>query len=164
MRFSFGRDTAADGGPLFQAVRKFFVDDDWNFDRLNVQEVLTLGFSGKNGSWRCAAVVHQEDQQVAFYSTLDTHVPHDRRSLAAEFLTRANYGLRVGNFEMDWTDGEVRFKTSIDVEGGELTQTMVKNLVYANCVLTDQYLTGLMKVIYGGATPEEAIAEVEQAA
>ena len=41
---------------------------------------------------------------------------------------------------------------------------MVKNLVYANCVLTDQYLTGLMKVIYGGATPEDAVAEVEQAA
>jgi len=33
-----------------------------------------------------------------------------------EFLTRANYGLNIGNFEMDFQDGEIRFKTAIDVE------------------------------------------------
>ena len=163
MALSFGR-LPADGGPLFQVVRQFFVEDDWNFDRMGNDEVLTLGFSGRNGSWRCAAIVDQEQEQIVFYSTLDTNVPPDRRSTAAEFLTRANYGLRIGNFEMDWSDGEVRFKTSLDVEGGTLTTAMVRSLVYANCVLTDQYLTGLMKVIYGGATPEAAIHEIEHAA
>ena len=126
MRFSFGRHAPADGGALFQVVRQFFVDDDWNFDRVPGQEVLTLGFSGQNGNWRCAAVISQDDEQVAFYSTLETNVPGDRRQLAAEFLTRANWGLRIGNWEMDWSDGEVRFKTSLDVEGGQLTTTMVK--------------------------------------
>lgn len=30
----------------------------------------------------------------------------------AEFLTRANYGLVFGNFEMDMHDGEIRYKPS----------------------------------------------------
>ena len=56
--------------------------------------------------------------------------------------------------------GELRFKTSIDVEGGQLTSTMVKNLVYTNLAVMDQYLPGLKKVI-DGMEPEKAIAEVE---
>ena len=85
------------------------------------------------------------------------------RGLAAEYLTRANYGLSIGNFEMDFEDGEVRYKTSIDVEGGELTQGMIKNLVYSNCATTDRYLHGLMKVVYGNADPASAVRDAEAA-
>ncbi len=32
-----------------------------------------------------------------------------------EFITRANYGLPSGNFEMNYDTGEVRFRTSVFV-------------------------------------------------
>ena len=35
----------------------------------------------------------------------------------AEFLTRTNYSMIIGNFELDFADGEIRYKTSIDVQG-----------------------------------------------
>lgn len=54
------------------------------------------------------------------------NVPEDRRLALAEFLTRANYGLFIGNFEMDWQDGEVRYKTSIDVAGDRLSTALVQ--------------------------------------
>ena len=77
------------------------------------------------------------------------------------FLTRANYGLLIGNFEMDYNDGEVRYKTSIDVEGDRLSKALVKRLVYDNLAVMDRYLPGVLSVIYGGASPTEAIAQVE---
>ena len=79
----------------------------------------------------------------------------------AEFLTRANYGLIIGNFEMDLTDGEVRYKTGIDVEGDRLSAALVKNLVYANVLTMDQYLPGIMRLIYADVSPAEAIVQVE---
>ncbi|MDJ1171766.1 hypothetical protein PMG71_20260 [Roseofilum sp. BLCC_M154] len=36
----------------------------------------------------------------------------------AEFLTKANYGMILGDFELDLTDGELRDKTSIGVLQG----------------------------------------------
>ena len=48
-------------------------------------------------------------------------VAEEQRQIVAELLARINYGLNIGNFELDMTDGEIRYKTSIDVEGGELT-------------------------------------------
>ena len=98
---------------------------------------------------------------MLFYSYCPVKVPENKRPLVGDFLTRANYGLLVGNFEMDYNDGEVRYKTSIDVEGNKLSVALVKRLVYDNLAVMDRYLPGVLSVIYGGASPTEAIAQVE---
>ena len=49
---------------------------------------------------------------MLFLTYLPMKVEEDKRAAVAEYLTRANYGLHVGNFEMDMTDGEVRYKTT----------------------------------------------------
>ncbi len=38
--------------------------------------------------------------------------PEEKRLAIAEFVARANDGLRIGNFELDFGDGEVRYKRS----------------------------------------------------
>ena len=80
----------------------------------------------------------------------------------AEFITRANYGMIIGNFELDFSDGEVRYKTSIDVEGAELVPAVIRQLVYANVLTMDRYLKGIMAVAFGGVDPEMAVKSVEQ--
>ena len=55
----------------------------------------------------------------------------------------------------------MRYRTSVDVEGGDLTPVMIKNLAYVNIAVMDQYLPGLAKVVKDGLEPEKAIAEVE---
>ena len=163
MPFSIRRPRISEQGPLFAEVERFFREDDWNVERLPTGAALHMGFTGEHGSWRCIAAVSEEREQFVFYAVTETKVPLEARAAAAEYLMRASYGLSVGNFEMDFEDGEVRFKTSIDVEGGELTQGMIRNLVYGNCATTDRYLHGLMKVVYGGAQPAVAVREAEAA-
>ena len=68
----------------------------------------------------------------------------------------------VGNFEMDFSDGEVRFKTVIAVEDGLLTTEMIKRNVYVNLMMMDQYFPGLMSVMYAGVDPAEAVAKIEE--
>jgi hypothetical protein len=88
-----------------------------------------MGFSGANGSWMCFAQAQDDNQRFIFYSVMESKVPANKRQTVAEYLTRANYGLVLGNFEMDFSDGEVRYKTSIDVEGGQLVPQMVRSVV-----------------------------------
>jgi hypothetical protein len=75
-------------------------------------------------------------------------------------LTRANFGLNIGNFEMDFSDGEIRYKTSIDVTHDRLTHGLIDPLVEASLVAMDDYLPGIKSVIAGEATPHEAIEKV----
>jgi len=79
----------------------------------------------------------------------------------AEFLTRANYGLVVGNFELDFTDGEIRYKTSIDVEGDCLSKALVRAIVYTNIIMMDKYMPGIMALLYANVSPVQAIARAE---
>jgi len=156
-----GKDDPTTYGPIFQKVVEFFKDDGWPFTQLEDEEILRLEYEGENSKWRCFAHVIEESQRFVFLSSLANFVPKLMRLEASEYLTRANFGMEVGNFEMDFSDGTVRYRTSVDVEGGELTSTMIKNMVYLNIAVMDQYLPGLKKVVKDGMEPEKAIEEVE---
>ena len=146
---------------LLDTLKTFFSDDDWYFEELEGRDALRMGFSGNDGQWTCVAQAREEQEQFVFYSILPVRIPESARSPVAEFIARANYGLILGNFELDFADGEVRYKTSVDVEGSRLAPAMVKNLVYANVTMMNRYYRGILDVAHGGLDPAEAVAEVE---
>lgn len=146
---------------ILDTMLEFFQEDKWNFTRVQDEPVLSMGVSGKNGKWRCYAKAREEQGQFLFYSICETTVPDDKHAEIAEFLTRANYALVIGNFEMNYNDGEIRYRTSVDVEGDRLNAVLIKNVVYANVVMMDRYLPGILSVIFGGMSPEKAIQMIE---
>lgn len=147
---------------IFNVLVEFFEEDEWDFQWMEGASVLTMSFSGKNGKWQCFAQAREQQQQFVFYSVMPVNALPEVRPKVAEFITRVNYGMVMGNFEMDFDDGEVRYKTSIDVEGAELLPAMIRQVVYANIIITDRYLTSLMRVIYSDALPQEAIDEADK--
>lgn len=149
-------------GQIFNAMVEFFEEDDWNFTWMDGMPILSMAFRGKNGKWMCYAQAREEQEQFVFYSVCPVNVPAHRIQSAAEFITRANFGMIIGNFELDYSDGEIRYKTSIDVEGDALTAPLVKQMVYANILIMDRYLPGILSVIYGDADPAEEIRRIEE--
>lgn len=141
----------------------FFEKDDWNPSQIADPPLIRMGFSGDNGQWTCYAQVREAEQQFLFYALCPINVPDVHRLAMAEFITRANYGLSIGNFEMDFSDGEIRFKTAIDVQDTELNDALIRGMVYLNVLTMDRYLPGIMAVASGNASPIQAIEQVEAA-
>lgn len=156
-----GLDEPGGAGPVFTAMVDFFEDDKWPFTVVASEPVLSLHFAGEHGHWICYAQARDEQEQFVFYSVCPMAMPDFKRRAVAEFVTRANYGMIIGNFELDYADGEVRYKTSLDVEGTYLSQPLIRQAVYANVLMMDRYLPGLLSLVYTEITPEEAIAEIE---
>jgi hypothetical protein len=52
--------------------------------------------------------------------------------------------------------GKFATKPSIDVDGDILSSALIKRLVYANVTMMDEYLPGIMSVIYGDVEPKDA--------
>lgn len=148
-------------GKLLRTAITFFQTDGWSLSHIEEQTAIQTTFQGDNGQWNCYAQAREEQEQFVFYSVFPVAAPEDRRLAVAEFLTRANYGLVIGNFEMDFTDGEIRYKTGVDIEGDRLSPALVRQLVYANVLTMDRYLPGIMSVLYGDVSPAEAIAQIE---
>ena len=148
-------------GQILETVLKFFSDDEWPFSQLEERPILRTGFAGDNGEWTCYAQVQEEQERFIFYSVCPVKAPEAKRPAMAEFLTRVNYGLIIGNFEMDFSDGEIRSKTSADFEGDRASVAVIKNLVYANVLTMDLYLPGIMSVLYSDVSPAQAVTQVE---
>lgn len=146
---------------LYDTLVQFFEEDDWTFDRDDAELRLTMRVNCRNSSFRCYARVDEEKQIVLFYTVTDTKVAEAKRAEVAEFITRANYGMNIGNFEMDYSDGEVRYKSSVDMEGGELTTQLVDNLVNASVSTFNRYFPGLANVLFADMSPVDAIERIE---
>jgi hypothetical protein len=95
----------------FDTLRDWLEEDDWHPQQLDDQMIYRTFFAGKNGDMRCYAQIVPDMEQFLFYVVASTRAPEEVRLAVAEFLTRANYGMRIGNFELDYSDGEVRYKT-----------------------------------------------------
>jgi hypothetical protein len=143
-------------------ITRFLQEDDWPQTPVPGQPMIQTRFEGENGRWACLVQAREEQTQCVVYSLCPVKVPDDKLQAMAELLTRANYGLVIGNFEMDFRDGEVRYKTSIDFEGDQLSTALVRQLLYANVLTMDRYLPAIMRVIHADVSPAEAIAKVEE--
>ena len=149
---------------MLDTVTRYMRDRDFRFVVTPELSMVLFRMVGKNGQWTCYGIAREKERQFALYSKLDFKVPPDTRSSVAEFLTLANYAMIIGNFEMDMRDGEVRFKTSIDVDDGKLTWGMLDSLFGINFAMFDKYLDALSDVALAAKSPLRAIEEADERA
>jgi hypothetical protein len=154
-------DPNSNGARALAVLGQFLNDDDWHPQPISGADGFRTLYAGEHGEFRCLAMVRIDLEQFIFYTVAPIRVLEEARLTVAEYITRANYGLRIGNFELDFRDGEVRFKSSIDFEDEALTPNLIRNTIYPAVKLLDTYLPGLMKVAFGGVQPVVAIAEIE---
>lgn len=144
---------------LFETVRAYFQDNDWPADLHDELPIMRMEYEGANGSWPVYARVYEERDQVAVLCTLADPVPATARPAVAELLARANFDLTYGSWEMDFDDGEVRFRTSIDVSRAALTDGLLDPMVRTGLEVVDQFLPALRAVASGASSPAQAIAQ-----
>ena len=147
--------TSSSGGPVAGALladlRTLFRQNGWPFSDVRGAPVLFSELSGMLGRWKFYAQVVEEHDLILLYSVCPFRVPEERRSEVSEFLTRANYGLAAGNFELDFADGEVRYKTALQRHVDGLDAAALKRVVRANGIAMETYLPGIGAVITGTA-------------
>jgi hypothetical protein len=148
--------------PIWEAVVEFFTQDGWAFIQSPDQPILNTKFASDHGDFICFGKVREAQSQFVFYTSFPTKIPEDKRLAIAELLTRANSGMVAGNFEMDFEGGDVFHKVSIDVDNDRLTPALVENMVYSSVFSMEKYFPAMMAVLYGDASPQDAIAKVEE--
>jgi hypothetical protein len=121
---------------------------------------LNTGIVCNEHSYKLAILGDETTRVLGFYALSDLSAPPSRVAEVMELITRMNYGLSVGNFELGCEDGEVRFKASIPTDGTPLTYSMLRTLLYTCGDMMETFAPALAAVITGEATPQEANAAV----
>ena len=73
--------------------------------------------------------------------------------------------MKLGSFELDHSDGEIRYKMYVDC-GDDCdcmpSESVIRRSIEMPASMLEIYGDGLMRVLLGVATPEEAIEEAER--
>lgn len=145
-------------------VKKFLDDDDWHCEMHDTGTAAVFtggigGFKGLYNSFRFMLVVG--DSEVQNYTEFPASAK-EKRTQIAEFITRANYGLKYGAFEMDYNEGDVRFHLTMPMSAVRADKMILPTLLIAPPRMLDQYSKGFSEVLMGLKTPEEAIKGCEE--
>ena len=160
-RPSAANGTDASTGPIRAALQSFFDASGWPVDAVEQpRPALQSEFEGEDGTWMCYALGLEDADQALFYSVYPDAVPQDRRGAVAELVTRINFDLPIGNFELGLDTGELRMKTSIDVDGDDISVPLIRNLVTANVVVMNRYFSALHSVAFDHQSPVDALNDL----
>ena len=149
------------GAEALEVLGGFFDVAGMNATPVEGEPAFRLVLGGDHGLMPAMAGLLIDRHQLITYVAAPSSCPEDRRGAVAEFVARANWGLPMGNFEIDMDDGSVRFKSSVDYENVGLTPELVRNTFAPAAFTMDRYLEGLLAVMYGSKEPAEIVAEIE---
>ncbi len=146
----------------FEALVRYLEENRWKFERHDPENAINLGFAGRNACYRCFASTDESDNLFQFFSFIPLRVPAEKRQEIAELITRANYGLKLGKFEMDFEDGEIRFHTSARYGEGMLHEEVIRDIISVNLFTVDRYFPAFANVLFSNTEPADAVAMIEQ--
>ncbi|MCI8650164.1 MAG: YbjN domain-containing protein [Anaerotruncus sp.] len=151
-------------GALYDAIKNYLDEQEWRYNYDEEDRYFSMGMNLKEvDSCRVYIQMRGSDDAFTIYSVLPVKAPEDKRSAVAEFITRANYGLIHGNFEMDYEDGEIRYKVTTACGDIDLGEEPMDRIINTGFCMLDRYGKGLLSVIYGNANPAAIIDEIENA-
>lgn len=132
-------------------VRK---DDDGRY-------VARMGFNVGNRLKSIDILVIADASAIQSIGVSPINADRDDYDMVVEYITRANYGLKVGNFELDHDDGEIRYQTCLTSYAGQPNPENIELIVDMPYHMFKKYGNGLVKALMGVGDPEADIAAAE---
>lgn len=123
-----------------------------------------LGFTGEHGNFLCFARADDARALVSFFAIAPFAVEPRRREETMRLVTRINFGLPVGNFELDLDDGEVRMKTCVAFGKAKADRALIAPIVWAGVAAMDRWLPALVATGQQGLDAAKAMTIADEAA
>ena len=150
-----------------EVVKKYFDENDWHYQMTEHEEVTFFEGGVEHGNKKCKfksfryrLIVDDEYVQVFYVLPISAM---EKLAEVAEYITRINYTLKRGRFDMDYSDGEVRFHHGMSMIGVLANpDVLLGELMLLGGTVMARYAEGVAKIVYGSADPKVAIEEMEQ--
>ncbi len=146
---------------VIESIKNYFENNDWKYKYNEQDKIFTTGINMGNilGNIRMVIYINENDYNV--YIILNSKAEKKYYSNISEFLHRANYGLRDGNFEMDYRDGEIRYKSFVNFKNIEISEDVVDESIMVGVAMIERYGKGILRIMLGEDNIEECIKNCE---
>ena len=147
------------------AVENFFEQDKLKFTPFDEHNVAGATYNVDAKFGHATVFFRVNKDRLVLRTIIPLNAGEAERQKVAEFLLRANYGLKTGGFDMDFDDGEISYRVSIfcGVEGfAPPTYEQIDFSVIMSLMMIEKYGDALVKVMFGLVEPSDAIEAAEE--
>ena len=145
--------------PIMKSVTAFLLAKGIKFRKNEDETAIFIYFGGKSGNFLGLIHADEDDRALEFVTPCPIKVPQKRRGGVAELLARINYGLRLGHFDLDMQDGEIRCRTSAILGKTEIGDDLIEHILFANMFSTDVFFPAIAAVATGHVRAEQAMEQ-----
>jgi len=150
------------GLDAFATVKNVLKDVGWDPLETDLEGQLKVDFSDSSIPILDVEInVKIDYERLVCYFNFKDIISKTHNDEILKFFTLANFGLIIGNFEVDLETGRVRFKSSLDFTGVKVQERLVKNVIRSAMDVVEDYGEATAQVIKGQKSATKAIAEVE---
>ena len=146
---------------IYKVITDFLDADDWNYTFDADKELIRTGVKLNNKLQNTRLLIDLRDDKYLVFATMNLRVEESARQEMANLLTRINYQLIFGCFEMDFSDGEVRFRMAVDCDDCLPSQAVVKDSIIIPEMMMEKYGDAILMVLMGFSNAENAMRGIE---
>lgn len=151
-------DSSSGFGSPYQAVLDHCESAGLKFRADRDAKAVFFGIRGEAALYEVVLLVTQSDSVLQISVTLPVASKDPKLSpLLAEFATRASHRLVIGRFDYDMDEGWMRYNVGHAIGSSGLDEEMIGRLLVTVYATVDRYFPALMRVMFGGHTPADAV-------
>lgn len=146
---------------VIELLKELLETIQWEYEYDEKQKAFMTGFNIDDLGYFYMLILIYERGYV-IYTIYEKKAEKKYFDKISEYLHRANYGLQNGNFEMDYGDGEIRYKVFTMFEDIDVSMKMIRKIFLIGASMFMRYGEGLLKIMSGSDdNPEKCIEMAE---
>ena len=137
-----------------ELIENLFADLDWKYTYNSKNSVIKTGINMNNALGNLDIYILLRKNSYSVLVCLNNHVEKKYLQQVSEYLHRVNFGLNNGNFELDYEDGEIRYKTFVSFENIELSKDIIEDSILLPLAMFEKYGLNLLLLMLQEADPK----------
>lgn len=150
-------ETSPDFSAPYRALVDHCEQNELKFEAAPERKAVNFFLSGQCAIYSCTLDISPDDDLVRVRMVFPV-VAKDSgtRAQVSETLTRANHGMALGSFDIDLDEGDISYHIG-QIIIGSLDDSTIGGIVATALAASDRYFPALMRVLFAGHTPGDAV-------
>lgn len=146
---------------LFKKVIEYLDSEEWKYEIVRENASISFGMNLESKLGNCKEYILIAEADIQALAFCPIKASESDRNNVVEYITRANFALKVGKFIFDYDTGEVRYQACLPCKEGTPSVADIKRIVNVPLMMMQHYGDGLVKNLMGFGSPKEDIEALE---
>jgi hypothetical protein len=146
---------------LVEKVENYFTENNWNYEYDEKYSVFSAGITLHCKLKSTKMLVFCKDNGISVKFPVSIGTDDENEIQVMEFVTRANYGLVYGGFQMDLDNNHIEYTMFLPCEDVP-TVSAVDRMITLGVYMLSKYGDELLAVMFGMKNAKDAVEAAER--